>query len=330
MKVHLVDGTYELFRTFFGAPAATSPAGAEVGATRGILRTLLALCTRDGATHVGVAFDHVIESFRNRLFDGYKTGDGIPVELASQFVLAERATHALGMVMWPMVEFEADDALATAAARAAEDPRVEQVLICSPDKDLTQCVVGNRVVALDRMRKSTLDEAGVQAKFGVPPSAIPDFLALVGDDADGIPGLPRFGKKAAAAVLARFRKLDLVPDDPAAWDAPPLRGAAALAESLRTYRTEALLYRTLATLRRDVPLTESVDDLEWQGARRAELEAFCAEIGDPGFLERVPRFRESGHPGEAGSAGSPRRAAPHAQAAGATGNPRVAGENGSR
>ena len=289
-KLHLVDGTYELFRAYFGAPPALSPGSQEVGATRGLLRSLLSLVLEEGVTHVGVAFDHVIESFRNELFPGYKTGEGVPADLMAQFPLAERATRALGLVCWPMVGFEADDALATAAARWSDTPGVEQVLLCTPDKDLAQCVRGTRVVRLDRMRRLLLDEAGVEAKFGVPPPSIPDWLALVGDDADGIPGVPRWGAKSAASVLKRFGRIEDIPDDASRWGLP-VRGAAALAASLAGCRDEAALYKRLATLRSDVPLEETLADLEWQGARREELAAFCREIGDDDFPGRVPRWR---------------------------------------
>jgi 5'-3' exonuclease len=291
MRLHLVDGTFELFRAHFGAPGALAPDGREVGATRGLLRSLYALLREDGVTHVAVAFDHVIESFRNTLYAGYKTGEGLPPELLAQFPLAEAAARALGVVTWPMVEFEADDALATAAARWHDAPGVEQVVVCSPDKDLAQCVVGTRVVTYDRIRRTTLDEEGVRAKFGVSPASIPDLLALVGDDADGIPGVPRWGSKSAAAVLARYGTLELVPDDPAAWDIP-VRGAAALATQLRDHRELALLYRTLATLRRDVPLTETRDDLRWRGADREALTALCTTIGDTGFVDRMKHWRD--------------------------------------
>ena len=290
VKVHLVDGTYELYRAHFGAPRA-EVAGREVGATRGIMRSLLSLVRDDGVSHIAVAFDHGIESFRNQLFAGYKTGEGVPEELMSHFTLAERASHALGIVTWPMVGFEADDALATAAARWADAPGVEQVLICTPDKDLAQCVSGKRVVRLDRMRRLLMDEAGVIEKFGVPPASIPDWLALVGDTADGIPGIPRWGEKGASTVLARFGRIEDIPDDPSRWGVP-VRGAAALAASLAGLRKEAALYKTLATLRRDVPLTETLDDLEWKGARRGELLDLCREIGDDDFPSRVPRFRD--------------------------------------
>lgn len=289
MKVHLVDGTYELFRSHHGAPPARAPDGREVGATRGLLRSLASLLREDGVTHVACAFDTVIESFRNRLFPDYKTGEGVEPELLAQFPLAERAAHALGTVVWPMVEHEADDALATAAARFAADPRVEQVVICSPDKDLAQCIRGTRVVGLDRRRKSVMDEAGVVAKFGVPPASIPDWLALVGDTADGIPGLAGWGEKSAGAVLARYGRAEAIPDDEGAWEAK-VRGAARLAEVLRRSREEVALYRKLATLVTDVPLAERLEDLEWRGARRAELEALGREIGDDGFGARIGRY----------------------------------------
>jgi 5'-3' exonuclease len=259
-----------------------------VGGIRGLLRSLAALVSDPSVTHVGIAFDHVIESFRNRLFDGYKTGEGVPEELMAQFPLAEQASRALGLVVWPMIEFEADDALATAAARWAEAPGVEQVVICTPDKDLAQCVRGRRVVCLDRRRRIVLDEDGVVAKFGVPPACIPDWLALVGDTSDGIPGVPGFGPKSASAILARYGRIEDIPDDAARWQVS-LRGAPALAESLRALRTEVALYRQLATLRLDVPLTETLDDLRWRGPREAELVAFCAELGDDEY--RGPRAR---------------------------------------
>ena len=289
MKVHLVDGTYELFRSYFGAPKALHN-GAEVGATRGILRSLHALLREDGVTHVGVAFDTVIESFRNDLYEGYKTSYGVPDDLMSQFPLAEAAVEALGVVVWRMIEFEADDALAAFAARAAADPVVDQVVICSPDKDLRQCVRGTRVVCLDRMRRVTIDEAGVIEKFGVPPTSIPDWLALVGDDADGYPGLPRWGARSAATVLAHYGHIESIPDHESQWKVN-VRGAPALADSLRNHRIEVGLYRTLATLREDVPLVESLEDLRWQGAPRDQLLAFCAAIGDDELPGRVERWR---------------------------------------
>jgi 5'-3' exonuclease len=292
MRIHLVDGTYELFRAYFGAPAAIAPDGSEVGATRGLLRSLLALLREEGVSHVACAFDHVVESFRNDLFQGYKTSEGVPADLMVQFPLAERAAHALGLIVWPMVEFEADDAIATAAARFGTSSSVEQVLICSPDKDMAQCVRGSRVVCFDRMRRRILDENAVAAKFGVSPASIPDWLALVGDDADGIPGVPRWGSKSASALLARYEHLEAIPDDEAQWGVA-VRGAAGLAKSLREHREEALLYRLLATLRTDVPLAEEIEDLRWRGALRPELTSLCREIGDERFSDRVPRWREA-------------------------------------
>jgi 5'-3' exonuclease len=239
---------------------------------------------------VAVAFDHVIESFRNQLFAGYKTGAGIEPDLLAQFRLAEDAAEALGLVVWRMIEFEADDAMAAAAARAAADPRVTQVVLCTPDKDMSQCVRGDRIVCLDRMRNIVRDEAGVVAKFGVTPASIPDWLALVGDSADGIPGIPRWGEKASAAVLAHYRHLEHIPDDAGAWQCQ-VRGAAGLAANLAERRTDALLYRRLATLRTDVPLAEEVDALAWQGAPRERLRAFAATIGDVELPDRVHRWR---------------------------------------
>jgi 5'-3' exonuclease len=291
VKVHLVDGTYELFRAYYGVPPAHDATGRPVGAIRGILATHLALLREPGVTHVACAFDHVIESFRNQLFDGYKTGEGVDPDLLAQFHPAERAIRALGIVVWPMVEFEADDALAAGAALFRDLPGVEQVVICTPDKDLSQCVVGNRVVCRDRRQGIDRDEAGVVAKFGVPPASIPDWLALVGDTADGFPGLPGWGEKSASAVLARYGRLEAIPDDAAAWDVA-VRGRDRLAASLRERRADAVLYRRLATLRTDVPLVESLAELEWRGARRSELEAVCREIGAEDLLPRVVRWRE--------------------------------------
>jgi 5'-3' exonuclease len=290
MKVHLVDGTFELFRAYFGAPAASAPDGREVGATRALLRSMASLLREAEVTHVAVAFDHVIESFRNELFAGYKTGEGIEPALWSQFPLAEQATRALGMVTWPMIEHEADDALATGAARYAADPRVGQVVICSPDKDLSQCVRGDRVVTKDRMRDIVRNEAAIIEKFGVGPASIPDYLALIGDSADGIPGIPKWGAKSTAAVLSRYEHLEAIPDHASDWDIK-VRGAEGLATNLRERRADALLYRTLAVLRQDSPISETVDDLAWKGAPRAELEAFCASIGERDTLQRVPRWR---------------------------------------
>ena len=286
MRVHLVDGTYELFRAWFGAPEASSPAGREVGATRGFLRSLAAMLRTGEVTHVACAFDQTVESFRNELFEGYKTGEGLEPDLLSQFTLAERASQALGIVTWPMVEFEADDALASGASKFRGAPGVEQVLICSPDKDLTQCVDGTKVVTLDRRRQIVLDEDGVREKFGVSPESIPDYLALVGDAADGIPGIPRWGAKSAARVLAKWGHIEDIPEDHELWGVE-VRGAATLAKNLGTRRQDALLYRRLATLRTDVPIDESLNELRWRGPERSALEALCEEIGERTLLDRI-------------------------------------------
>ncbi len=288
MDLILVDGTFELFRCWYGAPRQSSPEGVEVGATRALLRTLHGLAQDPETGWIGVAYDRVIESFRNDLFPGYKTGDGIEPELLRQFPLAEAASRALGLTTWPMVEYEADDALATAVGRYGEPAR--RTVICSPDKDLAQCVIGERVLLRDRIRKTEIGEQGVIEKFGVEPASIPDYLALVGDSADGIPGLPRWGARSAATVLARYKHLEAVPDDVGQWTCE-LRGAAALADVLRTRRPEAMLYRTLATLCRDVPLRETQADLVWKGADRVLLEALCRRIGDYDFPKRVQRWR---------------------------------------
>ncbi len=286
--MHLVDGTYELFRAWFGAPSANAPSGAPVGAVRALARQLLKHVRDEEITHVAIAFDHVIESFRNQLFDGYKTGAGVDPALLAQFELAEDASRALGFVTWPMIEFEADDALATAAMRFAQDPRVEQVRILSPDKDLTQCVSGTRVVTVWKER--VLDEEGVRTRFGVGPASIPDFLALVGDDADGIPGLPGFGERTAATLLSEYKDLEHIPADPSTWRVS-LRGIARLGAALAEGRADALLYRRLATLRTDVPLAADLDSLEWHGATRDALEELCVRLDDPRLLERVIRWR---------------------------------------
>jgi 5'-3' exonuclease len=267
MTIYLVDGTYELFRHFYALPSARNHHGEDVAAVRGVMYSIRAL-VREGATHIGVATDHVIESFRNNLWPGYKTGDGIDPALRAQFPLLEEALRAWGVVLWPMVEEEADDALASAAAKAASDARVDQVIICTPDKDLAQCVSGTRVVQRDRVRKITRDEAAVVAKFGVPPASIPDYLALVGDSADGFPGLAGWGAKSAAAVLARFGHIDAIPEDHHAWGVDVVR-AGSLAATLRRDREIARLFRELATLRTNVPVFESVDELEWRGPTSA-------------------------------------------------------------
>ncbi len=288
IHVHVVDGTYELFRAFFGAPRATA-GGREVGAVRGLLRSLNGLLREPGVTHVGCAFDTVIESFRNDLFAGYKTGAGLDPDLLSQFELAERASEALGIKTWRMIEFEADDALATAAARLSELSEVERVVICSPDKDLAQCVHADRVVTRDRMRNKQLDEAGVNDKFGVPPACIPDLLALVGDTADGIPGVPRWGMVSAATVLRRYGSLEAIPLDARDWDVR-VRGADALAQSLGLHADAARLYKRLATLRTDCDIECTPDALAWRGAPRAALESLCAEIAESSVLSRISRW----------------------------------------
>jgi len=290
MKIHLVDGTYELFRNYFGAPPKKGPDGREVGATVGLLKSLFMLVSTPGVTHVACAFDHVIESFRNDLFPGYKTGAGVEADLLAQFPLAERAVAALGIVVWPMVEFEADDALATAASRFRGQPGVEQVVICSPDKDLAQAVSGVSVVCWDRRRDIVLDDDGVLKKFGVRPHSIPDWLALVGDAADGLPGIPGWGAKSASAVLAHVDHLESIPEDPRRLGLP-LGRASRLVESLADHREEAFLYRRLATLRDDVPLEEGLADLQWRGAR-AELNEVCRELGDEGLLKRITEWRD--------------------------------------
>ena len=263
MVVHLIDGTYELFRHYYGVPSTRDANGMEVGAVRGVLASVLGLITR-GATHVAVATDHVIESFRNRLWPAYKTGAGIEPDLLAQFQLLEDALRALGVTVWPMVEWEADDALAAAAKQAATDPAVERVVICTPDKDLAQCVRGNRVVQLNRRTNVVLDEAGVVKKFGVAPASIPDYLALVGDAADGYPGLPGWGAKSTAAVLARFGTLEAIPADWREWRVNA-KNAAVLALTLERERDRAWLFRDLATLRTDQSLFGSVEDLRWTG-----------------------------------------------------------------
>jgi 5'-3' exonuclease len=284
MKVHLVDGTYELFRHFFGAPPHRNADGQEVAAVRGVVSSVLQLLG-EGATHVGVATDHVIESFRNDLWPGYKTGEGVDPDLWSQAWPLEAALNALGVVVWPMVELEADDALASGAAVADADPEVDQVIICTPDKDLGQCVRGTRVVQLDRRKDILIDESGVTAKFGVGPASIPDYLALVGDSADGFPGLAGWGAKSAAIVLARWNHVEEIPSDPGDWDVAVL-GAAKLAATLHTCRDEALLFKELATLRIDRSLLGRVDELRWQGPTD-EFAEVCAALDAPGIARRA-------------------------------------------
>lgn len=292
MKIHLVDGTYELFRNHFGAPPKKAPDGREVGATLGLVRSLLMLLTSPGVTHVGVAFDHVIESFRNDLYAGYKTSEGVDPNLLAQFPLAEEAVAALGAIVWPMVEFEADDALGTAAARFKKNKSVEQILICSPDKDLAQLVDGTRIVCWDRRRDIIIDESGVVEKYGVRPQSIPDWLALVGDSADGYPGIPGWGAKSASVVLAHYKQMESIPDDPGKWKVSSISPgrAASLAESLSQRREEALLYKKLATVREDIPLQEKLADLKWQGAYKRFMK-FCHDLGDEKIPLRIPRWR---------------------------------------
>ena len=267
MDVHLIDGTYELFRHFYALPSARDAEGREVAAVRGVIASILRMISA-GATHIGVATDHVIESFRNDLWPGYKTGEGIDPDLLSQFPLLEEALAVLGVVVWPMVAFEADDALAAAALTAASDPRVDRVIICTPDKDLAQCVRGTRVVQLNRRTRTLRDEVGVIARFGVPPRSIPDYLALVGDAADGYPGLPGWGAKSAAAVLSAFGHLEDIPEDWRTWRVNAANPGA-LARTLLFERDRAFLFRTLATLRTDIPLIDNVDELLWAGPTAA-------------------------------------------------------------
>jgi 5'-3' exonuclease len=286
MKVHLIDGTYELFRSFYGPPPKKAPDGREVGATIGLLRSLMALLSDPGVTHLGCAFDHVVESFRNDLFPGYKTGEGIHPDLLAQFPLAEEAVSALGIVVWPMVEFEADDALATAALRFQQEPTVDQVVICSPDKDLAQLVSQDRVVCWDRRRKIVYDEAAVIEKYGVGPASIPDWLALVGDAADGIPGVPTWGAKSSAAVLSKYHHLEAIPARVEDWEVS-VRGARRLQENLEARREQAFLYRSLTRLRSDVPLSEGLEDLRWQGPQDS-FAGLCQELGANDLLTRLP------------------------------------------
>ena len=278
MKVHLVDGTYELFRSYFALPPFQAPDGRPVGAVRGIVQSLLYLLREDQVTHVGCAFDHVVKSFRNDVFDGYKTGNGTPEDLLAQFELAERAVESLGILAWPMVEYEADDAIATATAYCTGLSEVEQVVICSPDKDLAQMVQGDSVVCYDRRRETVMGETGVIEKFGVSPGSIPDLLALTGDAADGIPGIPKWGAKTSAQLLAQYGHIEDIPHDAADWEVK-VRGAAAAAESLNANASEARLYKDLTTLRTDVPMAASLAALEWKGVDREKYQALCDDLG---------------------------------------------------
>jgi len=288
LQVHLLDATYELFRAHFAPrPQRLDPVGRPVSATIGVLENALYLLREDRVTHLGCASDHIIESWRNKRWPGYKTGAGVGPELSSQFALAEEALRALGVVVWPMVEWEADDALGTAAARWADEPSVERVVIMTPDKDMAQCVrEDGKVVMYDRRQQKLIDADGVRARFGVSPESIPDFLALVGDSADGYPGIPGWGKVSAATVLTRYPHLEGIPERAAAWDVS-LRSAPALAASLRDHRDEAFLFRELATLVTDVPLPETLDDLRWRGAHRQEFGAMAERLGAPQLIDRV-------------------------------------------
>jgi 5'-3' exonuclease len=294
VRLHLVDATYELFRAFYAPrPPVLSADGRDLSATWGLVENLLSILRDEGATHLAAATDRVIESFRNDLYAGYKTGAGVDPALMAQFPIAEAAIEALGIPLWPMVAHEADDAIATAVERWADDPAVDGIVICSPDKDLAQCVRGERVVLLDRRRRLTYDEAGVIAKWGVRPPSIPDFLALVGDAADGYPGLPGWGAKSAAAVLFRYGSFEAIPPRASDWDVT-VRGAVVLAATLQEHLDEAMLYRTLARLRTDAPLTETtVDQLRWRGAPRDRWLTFCDEVGLDRLRSRPHRWLEA-------------------------------------
>ena len=281
MIVHLIDGTFELFRHFYAVPPSADKDGVEIGAVRGVIGSIRGMLNSRVATHIGVATDHVIESFRNELWPGYKTGEGIDANLLSQFPLLEEALAAFGVVVWPMIEYEADDALAAAALKAAADPRVTQVRICTPDKDLAQCVSGTRIVQEDRLRRTIRDEAGVVAKFGVPPASIPDYLALVGDSSDGYPGLTGWGAKSAAAVLAKFGHIENIPADWRSWGVNCARPGA-LSIALEKDRPLAMLFRDLATLRTDIPVFDTVDALEWHGPTPAFQQIKARFDGAPG------------------------------------------------
>ena len=290
-SLYLVDGTYELFRAYYGAPPRTSPDGTPIGAVAGLLQTLLLLLREQQPEYIACAFDHVVESFRNDLFEGYKTGEGTPEDLAAQFELAEATSRSLGIVTWPMVEFEADDAIATAATRWKHDPEIDKVVICSVDKDLMNLVEGDRVVVWDRRRDITYTEADVIERFGVPPASIPDYLALVGDSADGIPGVPRWGAKGTATVLSEFGRIDSIPESHEDW-AVAVRGARSLATNLAERRNEAELYRILATLRTDVPLTHELEDLRWHGVPQDEYVALCVSLGLERLKDTPERWRQ--------------------------------------
>ena len=292
MQIHLVDATYELFRAFYAPrPAVRGRDGINLSGVSGLCDQLLYMLREEGATHVGCATDRVIESFRNDLFPGYKSSAGMDPELLAQFPIAETAIEALGLALWPEVEFEADDAIGAAAARFGADDAVERILICTPDKDMAQCVVGDRIVLRDRRRRITYDEAGVLEKWGVRPASIPDWLALVGDSSDGYPGLPGWGAKSAAAVLRRYGSIDDIPLKASVWDVPGVTGAVRLAAVLAEQRDDALLYRMLARLRLDTPIPQrAAEELEWQGAPQETWQAFCDEWELPRLRDRPHRW----------------------------------------
>ena len=292
VQVHLLDATYELFRAHFapGRPDLFDPQGRAVKATVGVLESVLYLFREDGVTHLGAASDHIIESWRNSKWPGYKTGYGVDPALKAQFALAEEALRAIGVAVWPMVEWEADDALGTAAVRWADDPEVERVVVLTPDKDMAQLVrEDGRVVQYDRRKREFMNADAVRTKFGVSPASIPDWLALVGDSADGYPGIPGWGKLSAATVLSRYPHLEDIPETVSRWDVS-VRGAPNLAASLRDHREDAFLFRELAQLVTDVPLPETLDDLRWRGAPRAEFTAMAQRLGQPGLVGRVHRW----------------------------------------
>ena len=289
MKIHLVDGTYELFRAHFGAPPKKAPDGMEIGATLGLVRSMMLLLSDPQVTHVAVAFDHVIESFRNKMYAGYKSSEGVDPIILNQFPLAEKMISALGLVVWPQVKFEADDAIAAAVAKFKKVKSVEQIVICSVDKDLTQMVDGDRVVCWDRRREIILNEQGVIEKFGVGPGSIPDFLALVGDSADGYPGVQGWGEKSTATVLSKYKHIESIPNDPTKLGLG-LGRATTLLENLQKNYQDALLFRELSTLRTDVPLKETLADLKWQGAY-PRLKKLCHELGDERIPERISLWR---------------------------------------
>lgn len=297
MNIHLIDGTYELFRHFYAVPSSRNESGQEIGAVRGVLLSVFSLIEA-GATHIGVATDHVVESFRNELYPDYKTSEGVPAELLSQFPILEEALESMGVVVWPMTYFEADDALASAAAKSASDGRVQQVLICTPDKDLAQCVVGTRVVQVDRRRNIIRDAAAIEEKFGVKPESIPDYLALTGDSADGYPGISGWGAKAASLALSKYLHLEDIPKDWQDWDST-IRRPRPLSESLFADWDNVLLYRTLATLRLDVPVFDSIDELRWSGPRQ-NFEQCCERLRAGDLYRRVSaRVRSHADPAHA-------------------------------